>query len=162
MLAGFLSARVGGKILPVSWPRHGMLNEHPQLYTILSAELLLLLTRSTDLLVLCKQSRQRTRLEQQQVDRGLWRGLVLEALLFVPASCILLLLLAPLVLSKTIIAATAVPSATYAAVGVASYGFPFMTIKRIITRVAATTLREFVALVPEESKEASSMPREVK
>jgi hypothetical protein len=40
--------------------------------------------------------------------------------------------------------------AVYAAIGVVSYGFPYATIRRLITRVALNTLREFLELIPDE------------
>ncbi len=125
-----------------------MSNAQPWLFTILSAELLLLLTRSSDLLIICKRPGQRTDSEKEQVERGLWRGFVLDSLVFVPSSCVLLLLLAPLLLSNFDASVKTLPTAKYALVGIMSYGFPFTAIKRIITRIALNTLKEFASLRP--------------
>jgi hypothetical protein len=130
-----------------------MLNLSPEVWTFVAAELVLVLARSRDLTVLIKSKAQRTRLEQQDVNRGLLRGLFLEALLFVPASSLLLLLLSPVVLPVTMSSSTPSTTAAYALVGIASYGFPFAAIKRAITRIAANTLREFVTLVPADLRQ---------
>ena len=72
--------------------------EFPQALTFLSAEILFVLVRSADLFVAIKSQAQRTKKEQHQIDRGLRRSLLFEALLLVPSSAVLVLLIAPLAL----------------------------------------------------------------
>ena len=43
--------------------------------------------------------------------------------------------------------------AIYAALGVASYGFPFASIRSAMTRVALRTLQEFASIIPREVPE---------
>jgi hypothetical protein len=115
---------------------------YPELVTLVAAELIFLLVRSADIIVLVKSSQQRNKEEQGKVDRGLVRSIAAEALVFVPSSAFLLILLAPLLLPDRL---TGVQSTSvYAAVGVASYGFPFATLRRIVTLIALNTLNEFV------------------
>jgi hypothetical protein len=61
--------------------------------TLLCAELFLLLVKSREIQVIFKKAGQRTRGEKQQVERGLTRCFVLEAVLFVPASVALVFLI---------------------------------------------------------------------
>jgi hypothetical protein len=114
--------------------------------TYASAVLLFLIVRSSDLSTLAKSDAQRTRDERVRVSRGLMRSMVLELLVFVPASASLLLLLLPL-FPKLTIATDKV--ATHAIVGVVSYGFPFSAVRRLVTRMALSTLKEFASLHPE-------------
>jgi|GEM_PF-4122206 len=122
----------------------------PYLFTLMSAELFFFLLRANDLKILVKQDRQRTLQEQARVTRGLRRSLLLECLLFVPASAVLLLLLVPLV-------APVVPSARlrafHALLGLVSYGFPFGAVRGIVTRVAVNALREIVRSVGPAGKD---------
>ena len=122
----------------------------PIAWTFISAELVLLLTRSRDIMALTKSRRQRTHLEQHEINRGLARAILLEALLFVPASCLLLVLISPLVLPSSFFANPQNAVASSSLLGIASYGFPFATVKRLITRLALATLREFADLLPSE------------
>jgi len=124
-----------------------MLNLSPEAWTFVAAELVLVLARSRELTVIIKSKAQRTRLEQHDVNGGLHRRLFLEALLFIPASSLLLLLPARVVLPATMSSRTPSTTAAYALIGIASYGFPFAAIQRAITRIALNTLRELVTLV---------------
>lgn len=118
-----------------------------QLVAVVSAELLLLIVRAADVVILAKSASQRTAREQHRVDRGLFRGILLEAVVLVPASVTLLLLLSPWVIGRFV---SKVPE-TYAALGLISYGFPFATVKIFVTRMALHTLKEFAALVPHQA-----------
>jgi len=117
--------------------------------TFIAAELLFLLVRSQDLKTLVKQEKQRTSSETHRVARGLLRSILLEVFIFVPASTTLLLFLAPLLISYS--QPPIRMRATYVLLGIASYGFPFATVRIIITRIALNTLREFAALSPPEN-----------
>jgi len=117
---------------------------------LLSAELVFVLTRAPDILVVCKSRKQRTSGERVRVDAGLRRSLIIEFLVFVPASAALVLLLAPLYLGR--VTGGADRSEVYALVGVVSYGFPFAGLKRVVTNMALRTLRDFAAIAAEPVK----------
>jgi len=55
------------------------------LITLLSAELIFLLVRSSDIMIVLKSTRQRSEDEQYRIERGLVRSIVIEALAFVPS-----------------------------------------------------------------------------
>jgi hypothetical protein len=120
----------------------------------LSAELVFLLTRASDLIVLAKNNAQRTPAEKEKMRRGLPRSIVLEAFVFVPASAGLILLLAPFAPPARLPDEAVVPTnsahqirtAYHALLGVASYGFPFATIRKLVSRMAANAIREFASI----------------
>jgi hypothetical protein len=124
--------------------------ERFQWVSLLSAELVFVLTRAPDILVVCKARKQRTVGERGRVDAGLRRSLIIEFLVFVPASAWLVLLLSPLFLAH--VAGGADPSAVHALLGVLSYGFPFTGLKRVVTGMALRTLRDFAAIAAEPVK----------
>ena len=120
-----------------------------QLFTLVSSELVFLLTRSRDIVSAFKTTAQRTSGEQMRVERGLVRSLVLEAVMFVPASAVLVILLTPLLGSQMLFGlfdGVSHRRATYALLGVMSYGFPFATVKQIASRMALSTLKEFASI----------------
>jgi hypothetical protein len=117
-----------------------MSSSPPWLYTFLAAELFFLLVSSNDLKKLIKRAEQRTPSEQKTVTRGLSRSLLLECIVFVPASAVLLLLMAPLVTWK---APSGQEAAMHALFGVVSYGFPFAAVRKFVTNVALNTIKEF-------------------
>lgn len=125
-----------------------MLLPYPSVWTLIAAETLLILTRSRTITVLVKSKTQRSRLEQHEVERGLLRSLLVEFLLLVPASCFLLLAVAPVIPKLATPGDYRTEMARSALLGMISYGFPFALAKRVITRIALNTLREFSALVP--------------
>jgi len=105
---------------------------------LLAAWLFLVVTRSKEILIAVKSHDERTRYERRMVERGMIKSLVLDALLFVPASVSLLLWLAPVIVGRF-----HMPEyPAYALIGIISYEFPFRSIQRIITRVALAALRE--------------------
>jgi hypothetical protein len=117
--------------------------------TIVSSELFLVIVRSRDISILAKNQSQRTDDEQSQVSRGLMRSLILELVLFVPASAILVLLIFPPLaaakFSSAFVSRDAIV-AFYTGLGIMSYGFPFAAFRRIVTRLALNTLKEFADL----------------
>jgi hypothetical protein len=117
--------------------------------TFIASELLLLIARARGIDILVRSRAQRTATEQRTVDRGLVRSLFLEILLFVPASVVLALLILPPFLTAKFPWLISLPAnriAFYALMGTISYGFPFATIRLVVTRVALHTLQEFVNL----------------
>lgn len=123
---------------------------HPECFTFIAAELLFVIVRSADITIAAKAKKQLTKDEETSIQRGLRRSILLEALIFVPASATLVVLLAPLFITDFIKDTPSV-SATYAAMGVTSYGFPFIAIKKMVTTVALNTLREFAELTTKGS-----------
>jgi hypothetical protein len=120
---------------------------YPEIFTVLAAELTFITVRSEDILIVTKLSRQRTALEQTRIERGLRRSLVFELLLFVPVSAGLLIILSPIILPMQLTSLQETRSAAvHAALGVLSYGFPFATIRQIMTRIALNTLKEFSSI----------------
>jgi hypothetical protein len=120
----------------------------PHLVTIISAEIIFLLVRSSDILIMLKSLKQRTPSEQLRIDRGLTRSVVIEGIIFVPASAVLLIFLAPLLIPTHLNNTTTPVAATDALIGVVSYGFPFASVRRIMTVIALNTLREFANILP--------------
>lgn len=113
----------------------------PESLTFIGAELFFLIVRSRDLKTLAKRNDERTEHEQRRVARGLARSIGMEAIVFVPASAALLVLLSPLFIPPS-----TVPQKVYALytlIGIGSYGFPFATVRGFVRRVALNSLKEF-------------------
>ena len=117
------------------------------------AWLLFLIVRSEDITVVVKSKDQRTGDEQKRVARGLLRSTLLEVFLFVPASATIVLLIAPLLLPERLNVASIPQVGLYGALGLVSYGFPFASVRRMITRIALRTLLEFAAITQESPRE---------
>jgi hypothetical protein len=133
----------------------------PWLVTLVSSELLLLIARARTIDILVRNRTQRSAAEQRSVDRGSSRSLFLEILLFVPASAVLsLLILPPPLIAKFpwLISLPANRIAFYAGLGLTSYGFPFATIRHVVTRAALNTLQEFVSLHNRDDAELPVKP----
>lgn len=129
-----------------------ILTSYPALLTFISAELLCLLVLSGEIRIICKRPSQRSSSEQKQVERGLPRSILLELLLFVPVSVALALLVVRPLLKGMLpqLSLFQEPATFYSLLGVASYGFPFATVKRAVTRMALRTLSEFASVVHEQ------------
>lgn len=114
----------------------------PIFITLLSAELFLVLVRHNDLKSILKKGSQRTTAEKHLIKNGLTRSFILEILIFVPSSSILLLItIFPLF--NNYISSKLPFYSIYALFGILSYGFPFASIKNIITKIALKSLAEF-------------------
>jgi hypothetical protein len=113
-------------------------------YTFITAECVFVLARTEDFGIVIKKRRQLTAEEKARVDRGLMRSLVWDSLVNVPVSAVVALLLVQLVLPKTGDWSLAEPpiSSKYSALGLVSYGFPFLSVKEL---VLAWVLRKFGA-----------------
>jgi len=117
------------------------------------AWLLCLVVKSADITTLVKAKSQRTLGEQKRVARGLLRSILLEFLVFVPASATIVLLLAPVLVPKRAMLSSIPRVSVYAALGLSSYGFPFAGIRHLIRRMALVTLQEFATIsqgIPKE------------
>jgi hypothetical protein len=119
----------------------------PELFAFISAELLLVLTRSRELTLLLKADAQRTEFEKAQVAGGLLRALLIEAFVFVPVSVGLMnLCIAPFI-PWARIGREPPGRADFALLGLISYGFPFATVRQIVTRMAIKTILEAAELL---------------
>ncbi|MFN7923388.1 MAG: hypothetical protein U0Q16_25020 [Bryobacteraceae bacterium] len=119
--------------------------------SFITALLLFLITRSGDIQICVKAEAHRTAAETKLIHRGLRRSILLDGLVFVPASVLLgLLIVFPLVepLAKPL-DNRFVASAT----GLISYGFPFATVRALVVRFALRALREFASVAHEELRE---------
>jgi hypothetical protein len=126
---------------------------HSLFLTLGCAEAFLCLVRSRDLIVLCKSDPQRTEDERTRVRHGLLRSFLVEVLLLVPLSVFLVFVAIRPILLKT--GAAALGDAFDGLVGVISYGFPFATLKEVVTRVALRTLKDFVDIASQSVAEKS-------
>lgn len=125
------------------------------LFTLLGAWLFALLFKGRELIALGKKESQRTSEEKKKVGEGLFRALLIEFFLLVPASAVLILIILPF-LSRILGFSDSIANVTsksaemrhgfYALVGMVSYNFPFATVREIATRVALNTLKEFAEL----------------
>jgi hypothetical protein len=124
-------------------------NSHPWVMVYLSAVLSCILVRNQDITIALKREGQRTSEEQKRVKRGLGRSILLELLLFVPVSVTLVLFaVAPIL--EWALASNFSPLRNKITLntllGIASYGFPFATLRAIITKIALQTLSKYALL----------------
>jgi hypothetical protein len=138
------------------------LASYPALTTFTCAELVFLLVRARDIQTALKRADQRTQLEQNQIKRGLIRGILIEAVVFVPASAVLATLvlqplLAPMFTTSLTVSAEKLV-AFHSTLGVVSYGFPFATLRAVVTRAALNTLKEFAELAPRSHDRTTGEP----
>ena len=121
-----------------------MIPPPPWLVLFSSAELIFLLMRKRDIEMLLKKKSQREPKEQYQVERGLLRSVLLEGILFAPASAALMLPFAPLVFVwlESWLATLAQGSIiVHAGMGMVSYQFPFAALQKLITQRALKVLK---------------------
>src|SRR5437870_600906 len=94
------------------------------------AELFFLLVRTKDIQIIFKNSYQLTSRERVLVKRGLRRSLLLEMVVFVPASVMLVMVvLLPSLIRAGLPSWFGSDQAFYGALGILSYGFPFAIVK---------------------------------
>jgi hypothetical protein len=135
----------------------GGIGLHPAFFAFLSAELYIVLARHDAIETLARKAEQRTAFQQKEVDRGLLRSVLLEAILFVPTSVTLVLLVVlPLMATRSWFPSSAgnLQDGMYALLGVGSYGFPFSTVRHLVSRIALRTLTQFVSIVHDEALHA--------
>ena len=119
---------------------------------LICAEMLLFIVRSRQFNILIKTPQQRTQRENKEVNRGLFRCVALEALIFVPVSVVLVfvtirpfaMLLPPV--SAWSQSSQQMDTAVHAMLGIASYGFPFLTFRRLVLAVAFGAIKEFARI----------------
>ncbi|HTU43959.1 MAG TPA: hypothetical protein VMF91_02785 [Bryobacteraceae bacterium] len=108
------------------------------------------MARSDDIKILAKRDNQRTPIERKQVERGLRRGVVLDLVLFAPASvCLLYLAFSPVVEARFPVPWRAT---AFALLGVISYGFPFATVRRFVTRLTLGIIQKFALVMHDEAR----------
>src|SRR5271165_3956691 len=104
--------------------------------SLVCAELFMVLTRTREITILLKADSQRMPRERQEVARGLGRALVLEGVIYLPASVSLVLIIVrPLVLLLPFAGPFSRGTAGYALsglLGLLSYQFPFAAVRRIV------------------------------
>lgn len=125
------------------------------LISLATAEAFLLLVRAKQILVLARSNVQRDEVEREEVRRGLTRSLILEVLVFVPASVFLvLILIGPLFMRLSFVSALLssrdTAQACWGLLGLVSYGFPWLAVRSTVRALALSTLRNFamIALQP--------------
>ncbi|WP_309387277.1 hypothetical protein [Cerasicoccus frondis] len=116
------------------------------------AELFYLLSQSFSIRILIKSEKQRRQDEQERVENGLRREILCDFLMFVPISAILLYTLA----SPWI--PFAVEDKALPILGLASYGFPFATLKTIIVRHSLKVAKQFAEIIIETEKNKKEAP----
>ena len=131
-----------------------MLDAHPFLALLIPAELLLLIARSKDIKLLFKSHTQRTPEERYRAKHGMGRDIFTEAVCFVPASVFLMYLMSPVIISALPNSVTGHQVAVSTLLGMASYGFPWATVRKVISQISLNTLREFATVTPPEIREA--------
>ena len=123
-------------------------------FTFLAAELIFLVVRSNDIKVIFKKKEHLSKQEIQKIKRGLRRSILLELILFVPVSAFLIILLEPILsiyqekqqdLSKI--------RAYYSLLGIISYGFPFASLRRVVTQFTLATIKEYTDITIKEKQD---------
>jgi TPP-dependent indolepyruvate ferredoxin oxidoreductase alpha subunit len=113
------------------------------LLTLLTAEMFFVLVRNREIVIIAKTKKQRNSREQDEVDRGIARSILLEAFMFVPVSAGLALLTFPALMTH-VAYLRAIPDQTlHASLGIISYGFPFAAVRRAVVAVAFQALKNF-------------------
>ena len=120
--------------------------------------LLALIVRSRDITILVKRRDQQNKPEQRRVARGLCRSTTLEIFVFGPSSAGLLLLIAPLIIPNALQGCDVPQFAVYSILGIVSYGFPFATIKLVVTRVAKDSLKKFASIMNDIADDLDERP----
>jgi hypothetical protein len=142
------------------------------LFAFVGAWLTAILARRNDIVILAKNELQRTTEEKKKVRGGIRRGMLLEFLLFVPASTALILLLLPLFLkylpmkfpgnllaqlTAQVTPESTIPTevrrAAYALVGVIGYLLPLATVKHLVIRFVEGLLNQFVQLKDKDTED---------
>ena len=138
----------------------------PEISILLTAEVLLVLSRARDITIIAKKKSQRTDPERDKIDLGLARAILLEIVIFVPFSAALVLWVVAPFIQPAWIGREAHDHVFYGLLGLASYGFPFTAIRRFIIRVTVNVMKEALRLPhdaseAEQEAEAETASREV-
>jgi hypothetical protein len=122
------------------------------LFALLGAWLFALLFKGKDVIALAKNDTQRTPDEKKKVKSGLFRSLLIEFSILVPASTALILLILPFAsrllaqsgpLERLLAESFEIRGSFYVIVGVFSYNFPFAAVRQVATRIALNTIKDF-------------------
>jgi hypothetical protein len=121
------------------------------LIMLVCAEIFFFILRSPELKIIAKRTDQRTTDEKGDVARGLLRSLVLEVVIFIPTSVCLVFLIVrpflwPIFINRVSMDVKQSQMAFNGLLGIVSYGFPFVTIRHLVTRIALNSLKEFASI----------------
>jgi hypothetical protein len=120
----------------------------PKAITLVAAELMALLTRSTDVTILFKSSSERGDAENERVRRGLRKELLLDFILYVPASVALILLTIRLMLPVDFMA----KAYSHAVLGTIAYAFPYAVFKNVVLKLVFRSLSAAIPVLSEHER----------
>src|SRR5947209_2904443 len=137
---------------PPLWKLVGMM--------VFCSELFLIISKWNKIEIIAKAKRQRSESEKKEIDRGLVRSFILEALLYVPANAVLFFVAIRSLLFP-IMPVRAVADRTpwwgfYGLLGISSYKFPYSAFKKRITNVANETVFAFISSIAKEMSQTET------
>lgn len=124
-----------------------MASQYPLLVMIFCGELYFIVLKQAQILKVCKVESQRTKKENKQIEQGLRRSLLLEAIIFAPVSIILFRYAILPLLFPTLIQLNPHTNLWYGLMGIAGYNFPFVLSRKIITIKTFTAIQSFAAFI---------------
>lgn len=129
-----------------------MIEDYPIILAFISAAFFYLITNSADIKVILKKNNQRSDSEKNQIKRGLFKEKLFDMILFVPISVALFFMTLYPLINKTLESLITDTNARYSMMGIIAYGFPFTTVKRIISKIALNSLKEFSSINDEDKQ----------
>jgi hypothetical protein len=118
------------------------------------AELFMLLAHGPEVKILFKKDSQLSSKERKEIEGGLARSVLVDGIVFVPASIVLMLIIIrPMLLTFLPWArfTASLPSNSMSGLlGIIGYQFPFITVKKVVMRMALITLRNCATIVIQE------------
>ncbi len=127
-----------------------MTEDYPIILAFITAALFYIITNSADIKVILKKNVQRKDSEKNRIKRGLFKEKLFDMILFVPISVALFFMIVYPLINKTLESLIADTNARYSMMGIIAYGFPFSTVKRIISKIALNALKEFANIIDED------------
>ena len=129
-----------------------MTEDYPIILAFITAALFYLITNSADIKVILKKNDQRTESEKNRIKRGLFKEKLFDMILFVPISVALFFMIVFPLINKTLESLITDTNTRYSMMGIIAYGFPFATVKRIISKIALNALKEFANIIDEDKQ----------
>ena len=127
-------------------------------YSLGVAELFLVLASRREIQIIFKKRDQKTKLEKQEVARGLSRSVLLDAVIFVPVSVLLMLA----GVKPWVVAIFPEESVrVYGVYGAVAFGFPFAIFRRLIITTALKTMKDFASIVEKGAVKALEKSQEI-
>jgi hypothetical protein len=114
---------------------------NPMAIAVLSAELLFLISRKTEILILIKKNSQRTEEEKAKYGQGLYRILFAESMIVVPASLVLFRLCVFPIVCRFMFLTVNNIEFVYSTMGVVSYGFQFVSMTKWIEKILSRNVK---------------------